>query len=112
MEVVTAVGLEVEGHGGKVFGRGGRAAQLPANVKVLAKYTAKIAAGKEDCAGTPRSAQAVFFAEVGKITADHGVAAGLADCKLVGKPVHPAVPRADLAGLERFERALDAALQF
>src|SRR2546428_11495991 len=94
IDVVTALGLELKHHGGKLFGRGGRAAQLPTDVEVLAKYTAKIAAGKEDCAGTPRSAQAIFFPEAGKITAYHGIAAGLADCKLLGKPGPPANPPA------------------
>ncbi len=110
VDVVTATGLKLEHHAGEPLGR--RPPYLGdlgglADVVVLAEDTTQVAVTEEDRSGAVPAAEAVLLAEVWEVAADHRVAAGLAERVPIREPIDVAIPGADPAGAERFERPLD-----
>lgn len=85
---------------------------MPANVKVLAKDAAQVAARKKDSSGASPTTQAILLAKVGSVTRHNGVTARLANSKLVRKAVNLTITWTRSARFERTERALNASRQF
>ena len=66
VDIMAALFLEPQHHGGQVFGTRALAAALPTDVVVLAENAAQVTPGKENRARTVPAAQAVLLAEVRK----------------------------------------------
>ena len=115
VDVMAAAVLQGEHHLGEAFGRGFVAGRFLANVEVLAEDAAEVAPGEEDGAAAVPAAEAVFFAEVGEVAGDAGVAAGFAD-GFTGAAgfdaVDAAVAGADGAFAEPLDGFVGAALEF
>jgi hypothetical protein len=79
-----------------------------ADLEILTKYAAQVAATEENRSRPIPAAQTVFFAEVRKAARNPGPPAGLADAGLVFPAVHLAITRAHFAGTQQFLRTRDS----
>jgi hypothetical protein len=77
------------------------------HLKVLAEHAAQVTSAEEYGARPTRPPQAVFLAEVWKMTADAQVTDGAADRELVSQAVDVATPRAERAVAESAQGAFD-----
>jgi hypothetical protein len=78
---------------------------------VLAKHTAQIAVGHEDCAGPFPANQGILFAKMGAVARDHRLTSRLADAQFTFQSIDLAMPRAETAVFENGQSALDSFLK-
>ncbi len=109
---MTACILHGHHHLGQFPGRRLDTRSHLADVVVLAKDAAQIAHGKKDRAAAVPATKWVLLSHVGKTTADQGVAADLADGRLVFQSVHTAVAGAGLTIAQHLHRLLSPPGQF
>jgi hypothetical protein len=78
---------------------------------VLAKRTAQIAVGHENCAGPFPANQGILLAKMGAVARDHRLTSGPAHAQFTFQPIDLAMSGAETAVFENGQSALDSFLK-